>query len=113
MTSSFQVRKRILSRGRIPLLSLNEHGEKSRATITLGKFCEQPIIKLPLAYGFRKMFFIGQNLKHVHMTYSFLELLILFCSKKYCISIKNSWEIKHEIPIMNLYLILMLKKTVF
>ena len=25
------------------------------------------------------MFFIGQNLKHVHMTYSFLELLILFC----------------------------------
>ena len=25
------------------------------------------------------MFFIGQNLKHVHMTYSFLELLIFFC----------------------------------
>ena len=24
------------------------------------------------------MFFIGQNLKHVHMTYSFLELLIFF-----------------------------------
>ena len=23
--------------------------------------------------------FIGQNLKHVHMTYYFLELLILFC----------------------------------
>ena len=25
------------------------------------------------------MFFIGQNLKHVRMTYSFLELLIFFC----------------------------------
>ena len=24
------------------------------------------------------MFFIGQNLKHVHMTYSFLELLTFF-----------------------------------
>ena len=24
------------------------------------------------------MFFIGQNLNHVHMTYSFLELLIIF-----------------------------------
>ena len=24
------------------------------------------------------MFFIGQNLKYVHMTYSFLELLIFF-----------------------------------
>ena len=36
------------------------------------------MIKLSLAYSFRKMFFIGQNLKHVHMTYSFLELLIFF-----------------------------------
>ena len=24
------------------------------------------------------MFFIGQNFKHVHMTYSFLELMIFF-----------------------------------
>ena len=31
-----------------------------------------------LAYSFRKMLFIGQNLKYVHMTYSFLELLIFF-----------------------------------
>ena len=38
MTRSFQVRIRILSRGRIPLLSLNEFGEKSRVTIILGKF---------------------------------------------------------------------------
>ena len=31
-----------------------------------------------MAYSFRKMLLIGQNLKHVHMTYSFLELLIFF-----------------------------------
>ena len=37
----------------------------------------QAIIKLSLAYSFWKMFFIGQHLKHVHMTY-FLELLIIF-----------------------------------
>ena len=29
---------------------------------------KQAIIKLLLAYSFRKIFFIGQNLKHVHMT---------------------------------------------
>ena len=40
---------------------------------------KQAIIKFSLAHSFRKMFFIGQNLKHVHMTYSFLELLIFFC----------------------------------
>ena len=33
---------------------------------------------LLLAYLFWNMFFIGQNLKHVHMTFSFLELLIFF-----------------------------------
>ena len=38
MTSSFEVRIRYLLRGRIPLSSLNELGEKSRATILLGKF---------------------------------------------------------------------------
>ena len=42
MTSSFQVRIRIISRGRIPFLSLNEFGEKSRATIILGKFVNKP-----------------------------------------------------------------------
>ena len=31
-----------------------------------------------MAYSFWKLFFIGQNLNHVHMTYSFLELLIFF-----------------------------------
>ena len=34
-----------------------------------------------MVYSFRKMFFIGQNLKQVHMKYSFLELLIFFCLK--------------------------------
>ena len=36
------------------------------ATIILGK---QVIIKLSLAYSFQKVFFIGQNLKHVYMTF--------------------------------------------
>ena len=31
-----------VKRGRIPLLSLNELGEKSRATIILGKFVNKP-----------------------------------------------------------------------
>ena len=31
-----------------------------------------------MTYSFREMFFIGQNLNRVHMTYSFLELLIFF-----------------------------------
>ena len=31
-----------------------------------------------MAYIFQKMFFIDQNLQHVHMTYSFLELLAFF-----------------------------------
>ena len=33
---------------------------------------------MSFAYSFRKMLFIGQNLKHVHMTYSFLELFLVF-----------------------------------
>ena len=59
-------------------MSLNELGENSQATVTLGKFVNNPIIKLSLACSFQKMFFIGQKLKHVHMTYYFLELLIFF-----------------------------------
>ena len=31
-----------------------------------------------MAYSFRKIFFIGQNLKHVQMTSSFLKLLAFF-----------------------------------
>ena len=76
MTSSFQARIRLLL-GEVEylFLSLNELEEKYGGTIVLSK---QAIIKLSLAYSFGKMFFIGQNLKHVHITYSFLELLIFF-----------------------------------
>ena len=35
-------------------------------------------MKLSLAYIFQKMLFIGQDLKHVHVRYSFLGLLIYF-----------------------------------
>ena len=31
------------------------------------------------------MFFIGQNLVHVHMTYSFLEILIFFLLTLQCL----------------------------
>ena len=34
-----------------------------------------------MAYSFQKIIFIGQNLKHFRMTYSFLELLIFFLIK--------------------------------
>ena len=60
-----------VKRGRIPLLSLNELGEKSRATIILGKFVNKPKSSSDW------LIFFDQNLKHVHM-YSFLELLIFF-----------------------------------
>ena len=62
------------------------------------------------------MFFIGQNLKHVHMTYSFLELLIFFWLTLdiYCLEFishhtkekryantnfvgKQSWNTNHEL----------------
>ena len=65
-----------VKRGRIPFLSFNEPGEKLQATIILGKFVNKPY--LSLAYSFQKMFFIGENLNHVHMTYSFFELLMFF-----------------------------------
>ena len=67
-----------VKRGRIPLLSLIKLGKKSQTAIILGKFCKQVIIKFSLAYSFRKMFLISQILKHVHITYSFHELLIFF-----------------------------------
>ena len=62
----------------MPLLNLNELGEKSQATVIPCKFVNKAIIKLPLPHSYQKMFFIGQKLKHVHMIYSFPELLILF-----------------------------------
>ena len=42
MARRLQVRILILSRGRIPFLSLNELGEKSPATIILGNFVTKP-----------------------------------------------------------------------
>ena len=42
-------------------------------------------MKLSLAYSFRNLFFICQNLKHVYKTYSFLELFILTLVKIFCL----------------------------
>ena len=38
-----------------------------------------------MAYSFQKMFFIGQNLKHIHMMYYFLKLLIFFWLTLHCL----------------------------
>ena len=117
----------------MPLLSLNELGEKSQATVILCKFINKAIIKLPLPYSLKKMFFIGQKLKHVHMTYSFPELLIFFWVPLvgiYCLEFVSHYvkEILHvntsytgnqsrnknkDIYIFTLSLILMLKNPVF
>ena len=59
-------------------MSFNEIREKLLATIILGKFVKQAIIKLSLAYSFQNMFFIDQNLKQLLVTYSFLEIFIFF-----------------------------------
>ena len=92
MTSSFQVRIHILSREVGYLFWVWMNSEKS-----YDKSSKQVKIKLSLAYIFRKMFFIGQNLKHVHMTYSFLELLINSCQRNIvCEWIQTSWETNHE-----------------
>ena len=81
-----------------------------------------------MAYSFRKIFFIGQNLKHVHMTFSSWTFNLLLINStvfrlyffnmpnKYCMWIKTnvmgnqSWnKSKH----FHLFLILMLKKSGF
>ena len=128
MTSSFRVRIHILSSDRIPLLSLNELWEVTRDNNSR-QICKQAIITLSLAYSFQKMFFIGQNLKHVHMAYSFLKLLIFFwltrdisCLKFLSLHIKEILYIKTNFmgnqswsknEHFHLFLILMLKKLVF
>ena len=63
---------------RIAIFCLNELEEKTRATTVFGNFVKQTKIMLLLAWSLRKVFFIGQNLKHVHVTYSFDERLIFF-----------------------------------
>ena len=52
-----------------------ELGEKSWTKIILSW---QAIIKLWLACSFRIMYFVSWKLKHVHVTYSFDELLLFF-----------------------------------
>ena len=71
--------KYFVKKGRIPLLSLNELGEKSRATIILGKFVKKPKSNCHWLIVSGKCFSLVRILKHVHMAYSFLELLIFFC----------------------------------
>ena len=44
--------------GATPLLSLNELGGKSQATIILGKFVNKPQSN---SYWLQKMFFVGQH----------------------------------------------------
>ena len=73
MTSSFQVRIRIWSREVGKLFWVWINSEKRRK-----KIYKQAIIKLSLAYSFRKIIFIGQNLKHVLMIYTGLQLFIFF-----------------------------------
>ena len=51
----------------MPLLKLNEIGEKSQATIV---FSNEILMKFLLPYIFRKMFIISHTLKHVHELYS-------------------------------------------
>ena len=95
-------------RGRIPCL--NELRKKSQATLILGK----RVSKSKSSSHWLIAFFTGQNLKHVFITYSFLELLIFFWPtlvyiycldwilffttlKKYYMWIQTSKEINHEI----------------
>ena len=54
------------------------NSEKRREGYNSRQICKQALIKLSLAYSFRKMFFISQNLKHVLVTHSFIEVLIFF-----------------------------------
>ena len=42
-------------------------------------------MKLSLAYSFRKMFFIGQNLKHVHMTFFSWTFALLLIDSRYLV----------------------------
>ena len=69
MTSSFKVRIRILSVevGYLSMFELTRR--KVSSNNNSRKICKQATIKLSWAYSFRNMFFIGQNLKYVHMTY--------------------------------------------
>ena len=77
MTSSFQVRIRILSREVEYLFWVWMNSEKVVSD------CKQAIIKLSLACSFRKMFFIGQNLNFLtwHLLFLNFDLLLINWSR--------------------------------
>ena len=77
MTSCFDVRIHILSREVGYFFWVWMNSDKCRKR-QLFNHCTGAIIKLLLAYGFRKIFFIVQDLKHVHLKYLFLELFGYF-----------------------------------
>ena len=64
---------------RIPILSKElRKSAKNRNGNYFRKFCKQAILELILSYSFRIFFFIGQNLKRVHVAYHFNNFLISF-----------------------------------
>ena len=77
MTRIFKLGYIFVKRGRITLLSLNELGEKSRATIILGKFVNNPKSNSHWLI-FSENVFDWSEFKDVLMTYYFLDLLIFF-----------------------------------
>ena len=74
----FKLQYSFVKGNRIVIFCLNELEEKTQTTTVLGSFVKQTKIILLLAWSFHKMFFIGQNLNNVHVTYSFDECLIFF-----------------------------------
>lgn len=75
MTSGLQVRILILSRGKIPPLSLNKLKEKPGAMIILGTFVNRPKTNFCWLLVFRKCFSWSKLKSSTH----FLLILIFFC----------------------------------
>ena len=78
MTSSFQIKIHLSGEVGYLFWAWMNMGRKDSSNNSSRLICKQAIIKLLLAYSFGKMLFIGQNLKHVHVIYSFPELLIFY-----------------------------------
>ena len=109
------------------------NSEKSCKRQLFSVICKHAIIKLLFAYCFRKNVFYWSNLKHVHMTYYFIELLIFFwltLADNCCLEFishyikeilyvntnskgNQSWNTKQGDKHFHLSLILMLKNPVF
>ena len=130
MTSSSQVRINILKRDISTSFGFKWTRRKVAYDNNSQYICKQAIIKLSWVHSFRKIFSIGQNLKHVHMTCYFLEFLVFFwltLVNGYCLEFishhikeilyinassrgNQSWnKNKH----FHLFLILILKNPVF